>query len=121
MQSPSNEEHFQRLARLLELESAAEARKILEDLSRVTAAEAERSGTSLVGLVVVNEDSGLGGRCLLTLAKRNRSLPLPRNRLEPGTPVLLSPEAGKRGEGWRGVVSQRGDQQLSVALNEPPP
>ena len=119
--APSNEEHFQRLARLLELESAAEAQKILDDMDRVTAAEAERSGNSLGGLVIVDEDSGLGGRCLLTLAKRNRLLPLPRNRLEPGTPVLLSPEGGRKREGWRGVVCQRGDNQLSVALNEPPP
>jgi superfamily I DNA and/or RNA helicase len=121
MKDSSGQEHFERLARLLELESAAEAKKILEDMNRVSAAEAERSGTSLIGLVVVEEDSGLGGRCLLTLAKRNRTLPLPRNRLEPGTPVLLSVEAGNRGEGWRGVVSQRSENQLSVALNEPPP
>lgn len=106
------DDHFQRLARLLELESQAEAQRILEG------AESSRpEGSSLTGLVVTAEDTGLGGRILLTLARRNRSLPLPWNRLEPGAPVLLS---GGTGDGWRGIVCERSRTDITVALNEPP-
>jgi hypothetical protein len=113
-------EHFGRLARLLELESAAEAKEVLERLRDQPTVDAERTGDCLLGLVVVEESSGLGGRCLLTLAKRNRSAALPWNRLEPGSPVLLSPTGGPSADGWRGVVCERGEQTLSVAFNEPP-
>ena len=114
------EDHFQRLSHLVELESEAEARKTREVLGQLAPADAERTGESLIGLVIVEEDSGLGGRCLLTLAKRNRTLPLPWNRLGPGTPVLLASEAGSTTEGWRGVVCERRKEALRVALNDPP-
>jgi ATP-dependent RNA/DNA helicase IGHMBP2 len=113
-------DHFQRLARLLNLESEEEARRTLEDVRRLSASAAERTGECLVGLVIVEETSGLGGRCILTLAKKNRSAALPWNRLEPGTPVLLSVAGSKDREGWRGVVCERSRTALSVAVSEPP-
>jgi ATP-dependent RNA/DNA helicase IGHMBP2 len=112
------DQHFSRLVRLLNLESEAEARQILDDARQSGAAE--RAGNCLSGLVVVEESAGLGGRCLLTLAKRNRDLQLPWNRLEPGAPVLLSVAGAKSGEGWRGVVCQRERHALTIAVNEPP-
>jgi hypothetical protein len=117
----AGEGHFQRLSRLVELESEVEARKTRETLGRLAPADAERTGESLTDLVIVEEDSGLGGRCLLTLAKRNRTLALPWNRFEPGTPVLLAPEGGSPTEGWRGVVCERRKEAVRVALNDPPP
>src|SRR5260370_39609484 len=116
----AEEDHFQRLSRLVELESEAEARKTRETLGRLSPADAERTGESLIGLVIIEEDSGLGGRCILTLAKRNRTLPLPWNRLGPGTPVLLAPEGGSTTEGCRGVVCERRKEALRVAVNDPP-
>jgi superfamily I DNA and/or RNA helicase len=110
-------DHFQRLARLLNLESQAEAKQILANAEQQSA---ERTGDCLVGLVVVEETSGLGGRFILTLARRNRSLQLPWNRLEPGAPILLSAMGAKAGEGWRGVVCERNRTELRVALNDPP-
>src|SRR5262249_49827212 len=100
-------DHFPRLARLLELESRAEMARILE----AAKANAGVDGAEcLVGLVVIEESSGLGGRFLMTLARRNRSQ-LPWNRFEPGSPVVLSASGGKgggqRGDGWRGVVCER--------------
>jgi len=115
----SVEEHFQRLAQLLELESQAEARQALETAQRLAPADAEAAGTSLVDLVITEEASGLGGRCLLTLAKRNRALALPWTRLQVGTPVLLAPQ-GAAGVGWRGVVCERQERSLRVALNDLP-
>ncbi len=111
------DEHFQRLTRLLNLEAQAEARQVRAEAGQQSA---EQTGHSLLGLVVVDETPGLGGRFILTLAKRNRTVPLPWNRLEPGAPVLLSPAGAKAGEGWRGVVCERNRTDLRVALNEPP-
>jgi len=110
-------DHFQRMARLLQLESDAEARHLLEN---IRSASAERSGESVVGLVIAEETSGLGGRCILTFAKRNRAVQLPWNRLEPGAPILLSAVGSKDGDGWRGVVCERSRFEVKVALNEPP-
>ena len=118
--SSEKDSYFQRLSRLLELESKAEARQTLESLRRLSPPDAERTGKCLIGLVIIDEDTGLGGRCILTFAKRNRSQPLPWNRLEPGAPVLLFPEDAADAEGWRGVVCERLENSLSVALNEPP-
>src|SRR5262249_21744565 len=112
-------DHFHRLSRLLQLEADEEARQSLDNLRRLSAAEAERTGECLAGLVIAEESSGLGGRCILSLVKRNRTQALPWNRLEPGTPVILSPEpAGE--DGWRGVVCERSDRIIRVALGEPP-
>ena len=121
--STDGEDHFERLARLLELESRAEARQVAERNRRLSAADAERSGTSLVGLAIVDEDAGLGGRHLVQLAKRNRS-PLPWTRLGVGSPVVLSAPAAKGGngaaDGHRGVVYQQSDSALRVALARMP-
>jgi ATP-dependent RNA/DNA helicase IGHMBP2 len=106
-------DHFHRLARLLELESRAEAERIVAE-----AGNAERNGDSLTGLAILEESSGLGGRFILTLGKRNRSQELPWNRLEPGTPVLLAGHP-KADESWRGVVCERNRSEIHVALGEP--
>ncbi|MFO0927274.1 MAG: AAA domain-containing protein [Gemmataceae bacterium] len=114
------EDHFARLADLLELESAAEARQIVERVRRLPPAEAEGTGHSLVDLVVRDSYAGLGGRWLLTLSKRDISRPLPWTRLGSGTPVVLSVQGQKAGDGSRGVVSERDGALLRVAFNEPP-
>jgi ATP-dependent RNA/DNA helicase IGHMBP2 len=112
-------DHFQRLAELLELESQAEGRQILERVRRLRPGEAEQSGDCLLDLVSRDEYAGLGGRSLLTLGKRDSNQPLPWTRLQAGTPVLLSPQGGGA-EGWRGVVSERGDTSVRVAFEQPP-
>ncbi len=107
--------HFERLARLLEMESQAEAREAAERGKQLSAAEAERTGNTLVNLLIADEDSGLGGRHILQLTKRNRA-PLPWTRLGVGSPVVLSPNQGKGEDGQRGVVYERTDGFLRVAL-----
>jgi ATP-dependent RNA/DNA helicase IGHMBP2 len=114
----SVDDHFIRLTRLLELESQAEARETAERLRGLSAAEAERTGDSLVGLVVEDEFSGLGGRFVVRLVKRNRSLTLPWNRMSAGSPIVLAPE-GSPANGYRGVVSERTERFVDVAINEP--
>src|SRR5437588_9758244 len=97
-----HEDHFQRLARLLEIEARAETRQALERVQRLSAPEAEATGNCLAGLVVREEFSGLGGRCVVTLGKRG-DVPLPWTRLGVGSPVLLSEMGAPPGDGLRGV------------------
>ena len=77
-------DHFTRLRRLLEMESDAEAARLLERSRRLTPAEAEERGNTLVDLAIVEEDAGMGGRYLVRLVKRRRT-PLPWTRLDVGS------------------------------------
>ena len=75
--SHATADHFQRLTRWLEMEAEAEARQTLQAARRLNGAAAERSGNSLVGLAVRDETSGLGGRIIVALGKRDLSRSLP--------------------------------------------
>jgi superfamily I DNA and/or RNA helicase len=100
----------------LELESEEESRQAAELARRFSCAAAERTGNSIVDLVLADEDTGLGGRYLIQLVKRRRA-PLPWTRLDVGLPIVLSPEVARNAPpGWRGVVYQRDEQSLRVAL-----
>lgn len=113
------DQHFTRLARLLALEAEAETRQLLARTQSLSPSEAEQAGTTLVDLVVSEESSGLGGRCILTLVKRNRTLRLPWTRLQPGSPVVLSAHGTTPQAGTRGVVSERREQFIRVAIDAP--
>ncbi len=102
------------------MEADAEAQQYRDRARRIPAAEAERTGQSLVDLVVREEYSGLGGRCILSLGKRNRTLELPWTRLNAGAPVLLTPQAARGDLSWRGVVCDRSESVVRVAFNDPP-
>src|SRR3954454_234802 len=120
--------HFERLAKLLELEAAAESQQLAEQAQRRTGAAAERSGKCLIKLVIRDEQPAFGGRVVVTLAKRDQTQSLPWNRLSVGTPVLLTEEGGvgqggprragfAHQESWRGVVCRRDTSSLDVVLN----
>ncbi len=66
------DDHFRRLAALLEMESEAEARQTLERVRRLSAAEAERGGDCLLDLVVRDEIAGLGGRFVVDAGQARR-------------------------------------------------
>jgi superfamily I DNA and/or RNA helicase len=116
----SANDHFVRLARLLDLEGEAEAEQVRERRQRLTGSAAERRGECLLDLVLTDESSGLGGRCLLTFVKRNRTQHLPWTRLAVGSPVLVCGEEQTTSLGKRGVICERRDGFLRVAVNEPP-
>jgi len=107
--------HFERLVRLLELESRAQDQEVMKRGRQLSSADAERTGTSLVDLVITDEETGLGGRHLLQLAKRNRSL-LPWTRLGVGSPIVLSPDTTRNTAGHQGVVYERTQGSVHVAL-----
>jgi superfamily I DNA and/or RNA helicase len=118
--NPRPEEHFARLARLLDLEAEAEKLETMREFERRTPAEAEALGNSLIHLVIRDENAGLGGRVLLTFGKRNQNLSLPWNRLRTGSPVILSEEGNADSEGWRGIVSRAQRDSIQVAFNQWP-
>ena len=115
-------EHFQRLLMLLDLEAEAEKQQTLDDLQRHSAHSAEESGSTLLNLVIRDENAGLGGRILLTLGKRNQNLPLPWTRLGSGSPVILSEEnlVSSQSTGWRGVVTRQSREDIQVAFTQWP-
>jgi ATP-dependent RNA/DNA helicase IGHMBP2 len=115
----ASDDHFLRLARLLDLEGQAEAEQARERRERLTGPAAERGGECLLDLVLTHESSGLGGRCLLTFVKRSRAQQLPWTRLAVGSPVLVCGEEQPTSLGTRGVVCERRDGYLRVAVNEP--
>ncbi|MDA0660070.1 MAG: AAA domain-containing protein [Planctomycetota bacterium] len=112
---------FDRFARWIEWESAAEAQRLTERRKRIgkSDSDAERSGETIVDLVVEDSESGLGGRYLLTLVKRNRTLPLPWTRLKVGSPVILS-SVDESEEPCSAIVCGRTPRSLQVALEEWP-
>ena len=115
----SNDDHFQRLANWLKMESEAERRQIEERRQGRKKADAEKSGETLLDLAITQQEPGLGGRTLLTLVKRNRTLRLPWNRLRVGAPVVLSPE-DVNGDSRQGVVSARRRESIEVSVEESP-
>ncbi len=117
-----SEDHFQKLAHLLDLEAEAEKQETLRSLEKQSPAEAEASGNSLINLVIREEDSGLGGRILLTFGKRNENLNLPWSRIGNGSPVILSEEGthDKDAPSWRGIVSRSHKDTIQVAFTQWP-
>jgi superfamily I DNA and/or RNA helicase len=113
-------EHFQRMVRWLEMESAAETQRIAERRQRTSARDAESTGETLLDLVIDDHQTAVGGLFLLTLVKRNRTLPLPWHRLRVGSPVVLSAMDEGNDEALLGVVSQRDASLVQVAVDEWP-
>ena len=114
-------QYFGNLSLLVDLEAEAEKQEALRERTKLTPAEAEATGNSLIGLVIREEGYGLGGHFLLGLGKRNETLPLPWTRLGVGSPVILSEEnrASSSGEnGWRGIVSSMHRDAIQVAINQ---
>ena len=99
------DQHFQHLARLIQLEAEAEKQEDLRAMQRHVSAGAEASGNSLVNLVIRDQDAGLGGSILLTLAKRNQNLSLTLDapgKRHPGHLFSREPECSGPGRGLAG-------------------
>ena len=67
------EDHFGRLLRLLDMESREEAQRAAQQMRRLSPAEAEKTGNSLIDLAVADENAGLGGRYIVQIVRRRRS------------------------------------------------
>lgn len=79
-------------------------------------ADVERSGETLLDLVLADHRIGLGGRYLLSFRKRRQDSMLPWNRLKVGSPVVISDFADDTDNGISGIVSRRTSHQIEVAV-----
>jgi ATP-dependent RNA/DNA helicase IGHMBP2 len=111
------DEYFDRLLRWLALESDAERARLAQRRALGGGQDAERTGETLVDLVLADHRIGLGGRYLLSYRKRRVDAMLPWNRLKVGSPVIVSSAEDADDEGVAGVVSRRTTHQIEVALD----
>ena len=109
-------DHFSHLAKLLDLEAAAQ---VAEARRRAESGRDRGDGTTLTALALRDAEFGLGGRLLLTLGRKSRTDPLPPNRLGPGSPVVLTQTKVQRGLTVRGVVFDRAETTIGVAIDPP--
>ena len=113
-------DYFQRLMDCLDQEAEAVLAETVRVTRRTSGEQAERSGASLVDLAIRDETAGFGGRVIVTLGKRDRRLELPWTRLNSGSPIVLSEQQVKDHGGWRGVVTGRDRETITVALSDSP-
>lgn len=113
MKSQIRERHFRRLQELLALESQAEAEASAAEKEQKSAEELADAGIALLGLVITDERSGLGGRLILELALERRG-PLPYSRFDTGAPVLFS--SGEKTE--RGIVVRKYESAIEIAVED---
>ncbi len=113
------EKHFVDMMEWLALESQAEVERMRERRLKQHAANAEKSGETILDLVVVDHETGLGGHKLVTFARRRQDLPMPWHRLRVGSPVVVSsfPDSHQT---ETGVVSRRTQDSIQVAVNRWP-
>jgi superfamily I DNA and/or RNA helicase len=111
--------HFANLSQLIELERTAEAQRAAERKRRMRPAAAEAAGETLIDLLLVEQEPGLGNRFLLRFVKKGGG-PLPWTRLDVGSPVVLTPQGEATDQWTRGVVSRRRAESIEVAIADLP-
>ena len=114
------DKHFSSLHRWLEMEGEAERERLAQRRKAQSSDTAERTGETLLDLVIRTHTTGLGGRYLITLAKRRSPDRLPWNRFKVGSPILLSDNRDEDAESLQGVVSARRVDSLEVAVDDWP-
>lgn len=112
--------HFFNLHRWLEMEGEAERLRLTQRRKVQSSEAAERTGETLLDLVIRSHTTGLGGRYLITLSKRRSPDRLPWHRFKVGSPILLSGSSDDDGETLQGVVSARRNDTLEVAVDDWP-
>lgn len=112
--------HFSNLHRWLEMEGEAERQRLAARRKIQSSEMAERTGETLLDLVIRSHTTGLGGRFLVTLAKRWSPDRLPWHRFKVGSPILLSDDQDEDIESLQGVVSARQNDTLEVAVDDWP-
>lgn len=115
-QNADPDHYFDQLLRWLELESAAERERLVERRKLIGRGDLERSGETLIDMVLVDHRIGLGGRYLLSFHKRRQDAMLPWNRLKVGSPVVVTDQGTDDDSGVPGVISRRTSHQIEVAL-----
>jgi len=116
----STRNHFDQLLTWIQMEADAETERMADRRMRQTSKDAERTGETLLDLAIEDSEPLLGGRCQVTLVKRNRDLGLPWNRLRVGSPVILAKYKDDDGVSLQGVVSGRNQRTIRIATHHWP-
>lgn len=114
--TPESDEHFVRMVEWLAMESTAEVARMAERRKTRDSSKAEKSGETLLDMVIEDDHPGLGGRHLLTMVKRDRRSQLPWTRLRVGSPVVVSTFPDDDGTSYQGVVSRSKVDSIQIAL-----
>jgi len=117
--APPGPEHFEHLRRLLALERRAEEQRLAGERARLSQGERESMGLSASDLEATDEDVGLGGRFLVTLARADR-LPW-RNPFSPGDVVEARPRRVDVAPPERALVVRGTRNSVQLAFDRPPP
>jgi hypothetical protein len=117
--SPQGPEHFESLRQLLALERRAEEQRLAEERAQLTQGEREARGLSAGELEAAEEDVGLGGRFLVTLARAGGT-PW-RNPFGPGDVVEARPRRAEVAPPERALVARAGRDRVQLAFDRPPP
>lgn len=113
--------HFARMQRWLQMESDAEIARLSDRRQNQSEGNAERTGETLLHMVVADQIPGLGGLQLVTFGRQPKAPPLPWHRLRVGSPVVVSPMENQHpSAAVSGVVSDRKSETLQVALSRVP-
>lgn len=117
--SAESEKHFVDMATWLAMESQAEVQRMEERRRQQNKKDAEKSGETVLDLVVEDHVMGLGGHKLVTFKRRSPNKPMPWHRLRVGSPVVVS-AFPIEGNSEPGVVSQKQSDSIQVAMNRWP-
>jgi superfamily I DNA and/or RNA helicase len=101
------------------MESQAEVQRMEERRRKQNKQDAEKSGETILNLMVTDHEPGLGGHKLVTFKRRRKDQPMPWHRLRVGSPVVVS-SFPIGGQSESGVVSQKRSDSIQVALNRWP-
>ena len=116
---PRDVSFFDQLGRLLALERDAERARSAERAQSMTLRERAEHGLSVLDLESIEEEVGLGGRILLTLARADRApFPSPLNN---GDLVAVMPRRAEVKEPARALVSRATRTRLQLAFDRSPP
>lgn len=118
--SNATDTHFINMMEWLALESKAEIARMAERRKLKYSADVEKSGETILDLVMIDHDPGLGGRTLVTYRRRVQDQPLPWTRLRVGSPVVVSEFPDDSSGCETGVVSRLSKETIQVALGRWP-
>ena len=117
LSSPETETHFVDMAQWLAMESQAEIERLAERRRlQQSTADAEKSGETILDLVISDFVNGLAGQQLITFRKRSANDPMPWHRLKVGSPVVVSDSKSNNGKADTGVVSRKNRDTIQVSL-----
>ncbi|NTX15853.1 AAA family ATPase [Myxococcus sp. CA056] len=110
---------FDQLGSLLAREREAEKARLATLAEGLSLHEREEQGLSVLDLETVEEEVGLGGRVLLTLARADRAR-LP-SRLHNGDLVAVFPRRAEVSEPAKALISRASATRLQLAFDRSPP